>query len=103
MTMENRVHIEGVVKRDAEASSPRPGVRVMNFTLSVQDPINDGMLTYVDCFAATDIVDQMDGYVEEGETMAIDGFLTFRTITDYKGRKKSTIIVYVQGFEELGE
>lgn len=99
----NEVHIEGIVKRDSEASSPRPGISVMSFCLAVPDPSNDGMDVYVDCFAATDAVGQLEGFVSKGEMLAVDGQLTFRTMTDYKGRKKSAIVVYVENVEEIGE
>lgn len=101
MFEKNRVHVEGVVKRDVEASSPRPGIKVMSFTLSVKDTANEGMYVYVDCFAATEAVEQLDGFVTKGETLAVDGSLTFRTITDYKGRKKSSLMVYVENVEEI--
>lgn len=99
---ENFVHIEGIIKRDCEAVSPRPNVSVMSFCLKVPDPTNDGDV-YVDCFAATDAVEMLDGFVSEGERLAVDGQLTFRTMTDHKGRKKSSIVVYVDNVEEIGE
>jgi len=103
MASNNSVHIEGVVKRDSQQKELRNGVRVMDFCLSVRDPLNDNMNTYIDCFAATDAVDELEGYVEEGERLAVDGFLTFRTMTDYKGRRKSALIVNVEHVEEIGE
>lgn len=101
--MRNEVHIEGVVKRDSEATSPRAGVRLMSFTLAVPDATNDNENVYVDCFAATDAVDMLDGFVSKDELLAVDGQLTFRTMTDYRGRKKSSIVVYVDYVEEIGE
>lgn len=103
MASYNSVHIEGVIKRDAQQKELRNGVRVMDFCLAVVDPLNESMSTYIDCFAATDAVDELDGYVEEGERLAVDGFLTFRTMTDHRGRRKSALIVNVEHAEEIGE
>lgn len=103
MSKDNMVHIEGVVKRDAEATSPRPNVSVMGFTLTVIDQMNGGMPVYVDCFAANNVVEQLEGFVSEGERLAVDGCLTFRTMTDYKGRKKSALVVYAENVEEIDD
>ena len=100
---ENYVHIEGTVKRDAEAVEPRSGVMVMSFCLAVPDPSNEDMMVFVDCFAATDASRQLDGFVTKDERLAVDGQLTFRTMTDYKGRKKSALVVYVDNVEEIEE
>lgn len=100
---ENFVHIEGTVKRDAEAVEPRPNIMVTSFCLAVPDPAMDGAMVYVDCFAATDASNQLEGFVSKGERLAVDGRLTFRTMTDYKGRKKSAMVVYVDNVEEIDE
>jgi len=97
----NFVHIEGTVKRSAAANDPRPNVRVMGFCLAVPDPMNDGLEVYVDCFAATDAVNMLDGFVTEGERLAVNASLTFRTMTDHRGRRKSTLMVYVNDVEEI--
>ena len=99
----NSVHIEGIVKRDCEASHPRPNISVMSFCLAVPDPATEGADVYVDCFAATDAVEQLDGFVTKGESLAVDGRLSFRTMTDYKGRTKSALVVYVDNVEEIEE
>lgn len=101
MASYNNVHIEGTVKRDAEFSSPRNGVELLGFTLTVRDPTNDNLDIYVDCFAGTDVTKKLEGYVNEGERLAVDGHLTFRTATDHKGRKRSALMVYVDDVKEI--
>ena len=97
----NEVHIEGIVKRDSEAAHPRPNVSVMSFCLAVPDPMSEGADVYVDCFAATEVVEQLDGFVSQGEALAVDGQLSFRTMTDYKGRRRSAMVVCVKNVEEI--
>mgnify|MGYP002526901733 CR=1 FL=1 len=100
---ENFVHVEGVVKRDSEATSPNKGVMVMDFCLEVPTGLGDRTEVYVDCFAATDACRQVDGFVEKGERLSVEGRLTFKTITDYNGNKKSRMMVYAESIESLDE
>ena len=99
----NEVRLVGTVKRDSEATELRNGVRVMDFCLVVPDAVYDHASVYVDCFAATDCVNQLDGFVTEGEALEVEGHLTFRTMTDHKGRKKSAMVVYVDNATEAYE
>jgi len=101
MEQGNHVHIEGYVKRSSEAVSPRPGVSLMTFCLVVKDIPNGGIDVYIDCFANTEMSERLDGFVEKGEMLAIDGCLTFRTITDHKGRRTSSLMVYIEDVEEI--
>lgn len=99
----NSVHVEGTVKRDAEANHLRSGVDVMEFSIAVQDPVVEDMMVYVDCFASTDAVAMLDGFVTKGERLAVDGALTFRTMTSPRGVRKSGMMVYVENVEEIGD
>ena len=96
----NYVHIEGFVKRDSEATEPRANVMVMSFCLSVPDPVS-GTDVYVDCYAGTEVSNALEGFVSKGERLAVDGQLSYRTITDYKGRQRSGLNVYVENVEEI--
>lgn len=101
MYKDNRIHIEGRVKRSCMASEPRPGIKCMNFCLVVKDWANDGIDVYIDCFANTEVSEALEEFVEQGEKLAIDGSLTFRTMTDHRGRRTSTLQVYIENVEEL--
>ena len=101
--VQNSVHVEGVVKRYSECTEPAKGVMVMDFCLVVPDSSSDRSDVYVDCFAATDAARQVDGFVEKGERLAVDGCLTFRTVTDHNGNRKSRMMVFAENIETLEE
>ena len=97
----NRVHVEGVVKRDARANEVRNGVRLLDFCLVVK--AEEGPDTYVDVFAPTGASDGLNGFVREGEAIGVDGFLTFRTYTSETGRKRSGLVVQAYDAYEIEE
>lgn len=103
MMRENFVRVEGKVKRDSEATRPNDGVEVMDFCLEVPTGLGDRSEVYVDVFAATDACRQVDGFVEKGERLSVEGRLTFKTITDYGGNRKSRMMVYAEVIESLDE
>ena len=103
MASGNSVHIEGSVKRDASMVEVRPGIKVMDFCLVVDDPMAEGLSVYVDCYAPTDAVNMLDGFVSEGERLGVDGALTFRTVTDRRGARRTGMNVYVENVYEIGE
>ena len=90
----NYVRIVGSVKRNAEAESVREGLRALNFT--VEAPTDSDRPTYVDCIAYGDVVESIEGFVEAGEPIEVEGFLMFRTYTDGRGRKKSSLYVMAE-------
>lgn len=99
---DNKVHVEGTVKRDASAVSPRASLRVMDFCLVVRD-VDGAPDVFVDCFATKEAVDMLDGFVSEGERLGVDGHLTFRTYTTDNGRKRSGLVVQVEDAYEIGD
>lgn len=95
---DNFVHMRGTVKRDAEARRVREGLRIMDFTLVVgETPETRG--TYIDCEAYGPVVDQVDGFVEEGELVTAEGHFGFRTWTDADGIRRSGRVVIVDEIE----
>ena len=103
MYQHNNIHIEGIVKRDESAKVLNSKVSVMDFCLMVNDPMSDGLDVFIDCFAASEGCAKLDNFVSEGERIAVDGFMTFRTYTDHLGRKKSSMVVYVEDAYEIEE
>lgn len=100
MIRENHAHLEGTVKRDAEAKETRHGTRVMDFCLVV--PTGTDKDVYVDCFAENGVLDALEGFVEEGERLAVEGHITFRTHTQDRLRR-SAYQFYVEEVTELDE
>lgn len=98
----NYVSIIGPVKRDARAERMRAGVVIMGFTLTVNGN-NGEPPAYIDCFASNEVVDQLEGYVTEGEVLEVHGYLSFRTMTDHKGVHRSRLMVIVDEVYELDE
>ncbi len=98
----NIVRIEGRVKRDANAVHVGPNLSVMDFCLMVPEPPNGEKSVYVDCFATSLAVKQLDAYVTEGEMIGIDGHLTFRSYTDPRGFTRSAIVVYADSAYRIG-
>ncbi len=98
----NYVSIGGRVKADATANSIRAGLSVINFTLMVDGPKEGDRPTYVDCASYDQhvIYDILDGYVNAGEWMHCEGYLSFRTFTDSNGAKRSGMIVQVTNVGE---
>lgn len=100
----NKVHVEGFVKRDAQALVPRSNVQFIDFCLVVQDPTNRKNGVFVDCFASGSVVeDELEGFVSAGESLAVDGFLTFRSYSDVHGKTHTGMVVYVEHAEEIEE
>lgn len=97
METKNYVNVSGSVKASATAARIRAGLSAINFTLVV-DGGEGERPTYVDCMAyGDDIVNgQLEGFVDEGEWLEVEGHLSFRTFTDSNGSRRSGIIVYVE-------
>lgn len=95
----NSVHVVGKVKRDAQASEPRDGMRIINFTLVVE--MEGEKPLYVDCAAMNDACDSLDGYVERDEILAVDGWLTHRTYTGADGRVRTSMVVMAERVMEF--
>jgi single-stranded DNA-binding protein len=95
----NYVRIEGCVKEDAKSKRIREGLSAMDFTLVVNG-VEKERATYVDCISYGDVVNGLDGYVDKGEYMELEGHLTFRTYTAPDGTKRTGMVVYVD--EVLG-
>ena len=102
MEGKNIVHLEGRAKRDSKAVDVRPGLSVMDFCLMVPEPPNGEKSVYVDCFATSLAVRQLDGYVAEGEMIGIDGHLTFRSYTDPHGHIRSAVVVFADSAYKIG-
>lgn len=96
----NYVHLTGTVKADAEARDVRNGLRCIDFTLVVNFH-NRPM--YTNCTAYGEAAESLDGYVEEGERLEIEGNLTFRTFTDKFGNRTTRHIVRVERATEIGD
>lgn len=95
---DNFVHMRGTVKRDAEARTVRDGLPILDFTLVVPsgDTARD---VYVDCVAYGDVVEDTEGFVEEGEEVTVEGRMGFRTWTDSYGNRKRGCIVVANSIE----
>lgn len=91
-TTKNNVHVEGRVKRNARKNVVRPDLEILNFCLEVPSAGED---VFVDCFCTTKTCNMLEGAVDEGEMIGVDGFLTYRSYSDSMGRKKSGVVVYV--------
>jgi single-stranded DNA-binding protein len=98
MAWNNKVHIVGKVKRDAKAVDVRKGMRALNFTLVVE--VDGDKPLYVDCDAYGEVVEELEGYVECGEELEVDGRLTHRTYTGTDGRVRTGMRVRVERGEE---
>lgn len=79
----NVVELEGMVKRDAEAGVTEKGGKVLDFALEVW---NDDMTRYsiIDCRVTDhcEAMEQLEGFVSEGETLRVVGHLERRTSTE---------------------
>lgn len=87
---DNFVHLRGEVLRDSEVRHTKNGSPVFNFTLAVAGYKRD---KYVDCVAFDSVVDQFEGFMQEGEDVEIFGSLSERTWTDPSGIKQTRDIV----------
>lgn len=97
----NHVRLVGRVKADAEETTIRKGLTVIDFTLIVEGEGNQ-RATYVDCVAYGDVAhEQVDGELNKGELVTLEGHLTFRTVTNRDGSKRSALIVYVDDILEV--
>lgn len=95
---DNFVHLSGTIKRDAEARLVREGLRIMDFTLVVgATPETRG--TYIDCEAYGHVVEQAEGFMEEGEGVTIEGHFGFRTWTDSQGVRRSGRVIIIDEIE----
>jgi len=79
----NSVHLIGIVKRGAKAGNNGKGGQVLDFALQVTDP-NTGRYDIFDCRLTeiSDAMEQLEGFVEEGEQLEIMGHLVKRTSTE---------------------
>ena len=84
------VHLRGEVLRDSEVRHTKSGSPVFNFTLAVAGYKRD---KYVDCVAFDSVVDQFEGFMQEGEDVEIFGSLSERTWTDKSGITQTRDIV----------
>ncbi len=93
----NYVNVGGHVKSDSTAGRVRAGLSVINFTLMVDGPKEGDRPTYVDCTSYDQHVvnDLLEGFVNAGEWLQCEGYLSFRTFTDSNGTKRSGLIVQV--------
>ena len=96
---DNQVYIRGTVKRDAEGVATPSGGKMMNFCLAIPDAFNRKTMVYVDCVAMAEIVDEIEGFLTEGEEVTVGGSLTFRTVTKENGKKKTGLSVYVESID----
>ena len=87
---DNFVHLRGEVLRDSEVRHTKSGSPVFNFTLAVAGYKRD---KYADCVAFDSVVDQFEGFMQEGEDVEIFGSLSERTWTDPSGIKQTRDIV----------
>lgn len=103
----NLVRLVGNIKRDEQAVELPDGTKILDFAVAVQG--QDGRWDVFDCRATNrdGVVDALDGYVQEGEEIAIEGRLEKRTSTDEQRvagslvRVKNTQVrVYVTGLLE---
>lgn len=76
------MRLVGNIKRDAEAVESPNGTKILDFAVAVQSP--DGRWDVFDCRCTNKdgVVDALDGYVQEGEEIALEGRLEKRTSTD---------------------
>ena len=95
----NSVHVIGRVKRDARAVAVREGLSVLNFALVVE--MEGEKPLYVDCAAYGDAAESLDGYVECGEVLSVDGWLSHRTYTGGDGRVRTSMVVMVEEATEV--
>jgi single-stranded DNA-binding protein len=76
----------------------REGLEVIDFCLEV--PSGDaGKNVYVDCEAYGTVVDYMEGFVEGGETITVEGRIAYRSWTDSRGVLHSGKIIIVDEVE----
>ena len=95
----NHVTLAGTVKQDAIARRVREGLRSMDFTLVT---CTRGKPVYVDCVAYGRVVDeQLEGFVNEGERIEVEGSLSFRTMTAQDGTRRTRSVVYVERAEPV--
>ena len=90
----NYVHIVGRCMRSADANKIREGLSALNFSLAVPDFGNDRDV-FVDCIAYGEAVEDLEGFVSEGETLHIEGHLSFRSFTDTRGFRRTGRVVIV--------
>lgn len=91
----NYVSVRGRVLRDERERFVRDGLSVIDFTLAVDYPDGDKPV-YVDCYGCNDACDALDGFVEAGEVISVEGYLTFRTYTTKSGQRRSGMVVYAE-------
>ena len=91
----NFVRIRGKVLRNEDERPVRAGLKIIDFALVVDDPDGERPV-YVDCYGTNDTCNALDGFVEEGDELAIEGHLTFRTFTTRNGQRRSGMVVYVE-------
>lgn len=97
----NYVRLVGQVKRAAEQEWIRKGMPVLNFSVAV--PSDGNRPVYVDCIAYGSVVEDFEGYVDAGETVEVEGHLSFRTYTGANGSKGTRLFVHVDSMSEVQE
>lgn len=104
--MANIVQLSGTVKRDAEASASN-GCEVLDFALDVVNA--KGRHDIFDCriTSMSDAYEQLEGFVNEGESMEVIGHLEKLTRTDRQRMAGSMVevrststVVYVDNIIE---
>lgn len=95
----NYVRLVGSVKRDASQEWIRKGLPVLNFCIAVQ---GDGdKSVYIDCIAYGETVEDFEGFVEAGEILEVEGYISFRTYTTTQGKKRTMQYVHVESMSEV--
>lgn len=105
----NSVHLVGTVKRDATAADTGNGGQVLDFALMVTNPTN-GRFDIFDCrlTSYSAAMDQLEGFVTEGERLELVGRLEKQTRTEdqriagvWVQVRTTQIVVYVESI--IGE
>lgn len=97
----NQVELEGFVKRDAVAQRVRNGNAFMDITLVTRNDKNQQV--FVDVIARNELCDQLEDFVEEGETLAVSGHLTWRSWVSSNGSHTTRTVVMAEEIETLEE
>lgn len=95
----NYVRLVGSVKRDAQQEWIRQNLPVMNFCIAV--PADGERRVYVDCVAYGDVVSDFEGFLEAGEEVEVEGYISFRSYTDSSGQRKTMQYIHVEAMNEV--
>lgn len=97
----NQVEVEGFVKRDAVAQHVRNGNSFMDITLVTRN--DKGQQVFVDVIARNELCDQLEDFVEEGETLFVRGHLTWRSWINSSGSRATRTAVMAEEIESMEE